>query len=63
MAEINGEYFDEKITIKEYLEKNGYSENRVAVMVNGDILPKEKYGITEIMPDDKVDIVGFVGGG
>lgn len=63
VAKINGEDFKEKITIGEYLKKAGYSAVRVAVMVNGEILPKNDYDSTEIQPDDEVEIVGFVGGG
>lgn len=63
MAKINGEDFNEKITIGEYLKKAGYSAVRVAVMVNGEILPKNDYDSTEIQPNDEVEIVGFVGGG
>ena len=63
MAKINGEDFNEKITVGEYLKKAGYLAVRVAVMVNGEILPKNDYDSTEIQPDDEVEIVGFVGGG
>ena len=63
MAKINGEDFNEVITIGEYLKKTGYTAARVAVMVNGEILPKNDYDSTEIQPDDEVEIVGFVGGG
>ena len=51
------------LTSGEYLKKAGYSAVRVAVMVNGEILPKNDYDSTEIQPDDEVEIVGFVGGG
>lgn len=63
MAKINGEDFSEKITIGEYLKKTGYTAAHVAVMVNGEILPKNDYDSTEIQTDDEIEIVGFVGGG
>lgn len=63
MAKINGESFDETITVGEYLAKNGYNPARVAVMANGEILPKSRYDSTQINPDDEIEIVGFVGGG
>lgn len=63
MAKINGESFDETITVGEYLAKNGYNPARVAVMANGEILPKACYDSTQINPDDEIEIVGFVGGG
>jgi len=63
MAKINGESFDEPITVGEYLAKNGYNPARVAVMVNGEILPKSDYNAAKMQPDDEIEIVGFVGGG
>lgn len=63
MAKINGESFDETITVGEYLAKNGYNPARVAVMTNGEILSKARYDTTQINPDDEIEIVGFVGGG
>ncbi len=63
MAKINGESFDEPITVGEYLAKNGYNAARVAVTVNGEILPKSDYDAAEMRPDDEIEIVGFVGGG
>lgn len=63
VAKINGEDFNEKITVGEYLKKAGYTAARVAVTVNGEILPKNDYDVAEIQPDDEVEIVGFVGGG
>ena len=44
MARINGEEINaENALISEYLENTGYSPERVAVMVNGEILPKTEY--------------------
>ena len=63
MAKINGEDFFYLFTIGEYHKKTGYTAARVAVMVNGEILPKNDYDSTEIQPNDEVEIVGFVGGG
>lgn len=64
MAKINGEEVNVNgATITEILAKDGYSPERVAVMLNGEILPKTDYSTTKIAENDEVDIVGFVGGG
>ena len=64
MAKINGE---EKNavgkTITEYLTENSYDLKRVAVELNGDILPKAQYENTVLQDGDSVEIVSFVGGG
>ncbi len=59
---INGKEHKD-INLKEYLDKNGYDINRIAVELNGEILPKSKYSETVIKSDDNVEIVSFVGGG
>lgn len=63
MARINGEEVDISMTVNEYLQKEGLKKERVAVMLNGEILPKELYEKTDIQPCDELEIVGFVGGG
>lgn len=50
-------------TIAEYLAENGYDAKRVAVELNGDILPKAQYDSTVLHDGDNVEIVSFVGGG
>lgn len=63
MARINGEEIDVSVSVMEYLEKEGLKKERVAVMLNGEILPKDLYETTIIKPSDELEIVGFVGGG
>lgn len=64
MVKING---DEKNvvgkTIAEYLTESGYDTKRVAVELNGDILPKAQYDSTVLRDGDSVEVVSFVGGG
>lgn len=65
MIKINGERV-EKIASKnvaDYLSENGYDIKRVAVELNGDILPKSQYESTLLQDGDSVEIVSFVGGG
>ncbi len=51
------------ITVAEYISKTDYNKNRVAVEINGEIVPKLLYNETVINDGDTVEIVGFVGGG
>ncbi len=64
MLKINGE---EKNTVgktvAEYLTESGYDIKRVAVEINGDILPKTQYENTFLQDGDNVEVVSFVGGG
>ena len=64
MVKINGvEMNIQGKTVSQYLAENDYDGKRVAVELNGDILPKSKYEITILQDGDCVEIVCFVGGG
>lgn len=64
MVKING--VEMKVagrTVAEHLAENGYDAKRVAVELNGDILPKAQYDSTALQDGDSVEVVSFVGGG
>ena len=64
MVKINGEELN--VTgenVADYLTESGYDIKRVAVELNGDILPKSQYADTLLKDGDYVEIVSFVGGG
>ncbi len=64
MVKINGKELNAVgKTVFEYLTTSGYDIKRVAVELNGDILPKSQYETTFLQDDDSVEIVSFVGGG
>ncbi len=64
MVTINGEQIPaDGRTIADYLAGNGLGEGRVAVEVNGEIVPRAKYVETAFCDGDSVEIVRFVGGG
>lgn len=64
MVKINGTELNAVgKTAAEYLAENGYDIKRVAVELNGDILPKAQYERTVLRDGDSVEIVSFVGGG
>lgn len=64
MVRINGKNFDVNgVSVEKYLLGAGYDTKRIAVELNGDILPKSQYGNTYLSDGDSVEIVSFVGGG
>ncbi len=65
MIKINGECIEniEGKTVAEYLTTSGYDTKRVAVELNGDILPKAQYDSTPLQDGDCAEVVSFVGGG
>lgn len=62
---INGEEKDlkEGITIIDMLETLGLNKDKVVVEINLDIIPKDKYSQMTLNKKDKIEIVGFIGGG
>ena len=50
-------------TLADYLAGSGLDKGRVAVEINGEIVPRGKYAATVLQDGDKVEIVRFVGGG
>ena len=61
---INGEKIENnEIILSSYLDDNGINPQRIAVELNGEILPKSQYSDTVLKDGDIVEIVNFVGGG
>ena len=50
-------------SISQLVAEGGYQPQRVAVELNEQIVPKTQYESTVVKEGDKVEIVGFVGGG
>lgn len=65
MAIINGVeiLLTEGTTIEKYVTDKGYNMSFIAVECNGKIVKKKDYSKVVINPDDKLEIVSFVGGG
>ncbi len=64
MVKINGELTEAAgKTVEEYLSAAGYDKKRVAVELNGEILPKCAYADTIFKDGDSAEVVSFVGGG
>ena len=64
MVRINGESLDVVgKSVAEYIDSAGYDLMRVAVELNGNIVPKAQYCDTIFKDCDSVEVVSFVGGG
>ena len=64
MVKINGKLLDVKgMTVADCISSAGYDIKRIAVELNGDILPKNQYEITILKDEDSMEIVSFMGGG
>lgn len=62
---VNGEKaaWEEGLTVGRLLKIRNYRTDRVAVEKNGEIVPKKNYPTEEILEEDRIEIVSFVGGG
>ena len=62
---VNGKQVElkERLTLEKFLESNGYALTKVAVELNGKIVPLKEYAATILEDTDVLEIVCFVGGG
>jgi sulfur carrier protein len=51
------------ITLAQLIEHLGMKQDRVAVELNRDIVPRAKWTETNLAEGDRLEIVHFVGGG
>lgn len=65
MITVNGKQKEltNTVSVKEYLEQNGYVISQIAVELNEEILPKTEYADTVLKNGDVMEIVSFMGGG
>lgn len=65
MITVNGEPVEMSAgtTVANLVEARGLDRLRVAVELNGSIVPRGAFDDTLLHDDDKVEIVHFVGGG
>lgn len=62
---INGKEIklENETVLSGILEDQGFNLLKIAVMKNGDIVPKSEYDKTLINDNDSLEVVSFVGGG
>lgn len=65
MIIVNGEEFEiaSGWSVTKLVEERGLDRSRVAVELNGEIVPRGTFDDTLLHDGDKVEIVHFVGGG
>lgn len=64
MVTINGEKRDVNgIRLNDYVALIGLKTERIAVEINGIVVPRSEYENTTLKDGDNVEIVSFVGGG
>jgi thiamine biosynthesis protein ThiS len=63
--QINGEEktFPSPLTLAALIEGMGMKPDRIAVELNREIVPRNRYSETQLADGDKLEIVHFVGGG
>ena len=50
-------------SVRDLIKKYKLQEKKIAIELNGMILPKENYGKKTLKNNDKIEIVQFIGGG
>ena len=62
---VNGKIISisENQTLIDFLTSNNYEISKIAVELNGSIIPKSKFKDIQIQDSDILEIVTFVGGG
>jgi sulfur carrier protein len=53
----------DSITVFALLQAQGLAERRVAVEINGEIVPRSRHGEHVLQPGDHIEIVHALGGG
>ena len=51
------------LSIKDLIKKYRLKEKKIAIELNGIILPKDHYKNKKVKNNDKIEIVQFIGGG
>ncbi len=51
------------LSIKDLIKKYRLKESKIAIELNGTILPKDHYKNKKVKNNDKIEIVQFIGGG
>lgn len=65
MIKVNKENmeYQEGMTVKDVLQKKKYTFRMITVIVNGEVIPKDKYSTFKIMDGDNIDVIHIMSGG
>jgi thiamine biosynthesis protein ThiS len=63
--QINGDTreFEDELTLAALLERLGMNAQRVAMELNREIVPRDRWATTALHDGDRLEVVHFVGGG
>jgi sulfur carrier protein len=63
--QINGELrdFDSPLSLASLIQQLGMKQDRVAIELNRNIAPRNRWDETQLAEGDQLEIVQFVGGG
>ena len=63
--QINGKKvaINQNFSVQDVLKKYKLNRNKVAIELNGKILPQNEYRKKNLKNNDKIEIVQFIGGG
>lgn len=53
----------ERTGLEKWLTENGYDVSKTAVLLNGDVVPRDRRNAVYLTDGDCLEIVSFVGGG
>ena len=64
-VQVNGaeREFSSPLSLASLIEQLGMKQDRVAVELNKDIVPRDRWSQTALSEGDRLEIVHFVGGG
>ena len=54
---------DGPVTVAALLEASGYGERRVAVELNGEVVPRSRHAEHGVRDGDRLEVVHAIGGG
>ncbi|MDK2879519.1 MAG: sulfur carrier protein [Thermoanaerobacteraceae bacterium] len=65
MIKVNKEdmEFEKGMTVEDVLKKKKYTFRMITVIVNGQVVPKDKYATYTIKDNDNIDVVHIMSGG
>lgn len=65
MVTVNGKSCDyiEGLNVREFLRKQGFQDDRIAVERNGSVIKRSSLNDTMVQDEDVYEVVSFVGGG
>lgn len=65
MITVNGKEFpwEEALSVKQLLDKKGYTFPLLVVKINGKSIPKSEYDLTLVHDGDHVQVIHLISGG